>query len=145
MNEAYTVQEHNPDYWVLVIPVDPSPDKIDYFSVIEKNVNFKMVVIPLTQIQEILYRYPELKHVLLYGSFPDSTSDSDRVKRIKLFGGRRILSMLTLRYENSTGFIYVVNENGLEQLLENRFSSEPNFSSNGRSAIYITKRPTSFI
>ncbi|WP_416828799.1 DUF4652 domain-containing protein [Ectobacillus polymachus] len=46
--------------------------------------------------------------------------------------------MLTLRYENSTGFIYVVNANGVEQLLENRFSSEPNISSNGKRAIYVT-------
>ncbi|GHH98637.1 restriction endonuclease [Neobacillus kokaensis] len=84
MNEAFTVMEHKPDYWVLVIPVDPSPDKIDYFSVIEENANFKMVVIPLSQIQELLYKYPELKYVLLNGKFPDTSAEPLGVKKIEI-------------------------------------------------------------
>ncbi|GHH98636.1 DUF4652 domain-containing protein [Neobacillus kokaensis] len=46
--------------------------------------------------------------------------------------------MYKLRYDDSSGFIYIVNENRVERLLESHFSSKPAISPDGTYAVYIT-------
>ena len=46
--------------------------------------------------------------------------------------------MYRLRYDEATGFIYVKKEEGTEVLMEERFSSNPAISPDGRRAAYIT-------
>ncbi|RKD25138.1 hypothetical protein BEP19_04800 [Ammoniphilus oxalaticus] len=70
-NEISKAAQHHPDFWVLVIPVDPTAGMIDFFKRIEINYNFKTILFPLSSIESIVYKYPDLKHVLENGNLPD--------------------------------------------------------------------------
>lgn len=74
-NEILTAQQHFPDFWVLVVPVDLTADQIDYFDFLNKNYPFQIMVLPLIAIEEILYQFPEAKEILLYGNLNERSSD----------------------------------------------------------------------
>lgn len=67
INEIATASQHYPDFWVLVIPVDPTSSMIDFFVRLEHSYKFKIILIPLAAIEGILYKYPELNCVLENG------------------------------------------------------------------------------
>jgi len=63
--------EHEADHWVMVIPLDPPSNLIDYISNLEKKLQregIKLGIIPLAQIEEILHTYPELRNILIEGN-----------------------------------------------------------------------------
>lgn len=72
MNEIHTAAQHSPDFWVLVIPVDLSANQIDFMQHLNQNFPFKIIVIPLSSIEEIIRVYPETKEILLSGTFIES-------------------------------------------------------------------------
>ncbi|WP_243355864.1 restriction endonuclease [Bacillus litorisediminis] len=67
-NEILNAQQHSPDFWVLVIPVNLTADQIDFFNFLDKNNPFKVIVITLVAIEEIIYTFPETKNILLNGT-----------------------------------------------------------------------------
>ncbi|AFQ19766.1 hypothetical protein P9133_26850 [Bacillus thuringiensis] len=67
--EAAKAAEHRPDYWILVIPLEPSSGRYDYIKFLEETFPFKVWIITLAQIEEILHNYPELESILLTGEF----------------------------------------------------------------------------
>ncbi|WP_141096683.1 restriction endonuclease [Bacillus cereus] len=84
--EAAKAAQHNPDYWVLVIPIEPSAGQYDYVKFLEEAFvrPFKVWMITLSQIQEILEKYPVLESVLLNGEFPKTIPEPPGVKKIEL-------------------------------------------------------------
>lgn len=66
INEIDTASQHEPDFWVLVIPVNLSANQIEFFKWLNNNKPFKIMYIPLAMIQEFIYEYPETKNILLY-------------------------------------------------------------------------------
>jgi hypothetical protein len=70
INEIATASQHNPDFWVLVIPVDPTSSMIDFFERIEQSYRFKIILIPLAAIEGILHKYPRLINLLENGHLP---------------------------------------------------------------------------
>lgn len=77
VNELMTASQHKPDFWVLVIPVEPSASVIDYFNELDRNnpFNIRVILIPLVAIEEILHKRPELRHVLEKGYLPGGKED----------------------------------------------------------------------
>lgn len=65
INEVDTASQHKPDFWVLVIPVNPTPSYIDFFNRINDSKPFKVLYMPLVMLEEIIYTYPETKNILL--------------------------------------------------------------------------------
>ncbi|HDX9660571.1 TPA: restriction endonuclease [Bacillus toyonensis] len=88
MNEYYTALEHEPDYWVLVVPLEPSAQKHDYKDFMQghfkSSANCKIQFITLVQIEEILHKYPALEHVLLTGEFPKTKEEPEGVKLMEI-------------------------------------------------------------
>ncbi|WP_342489183.1 restriction endonuclease [Cytobacillus sp. FSL W7-1323] len=75
VNEILTAEQHEPDFWVLVIPVNLTASQIDYISYLNKNNNLKIQVIPLVAIEEIIIAYPETKELLLTGTLPEGSDN----------------------------------------------------------------------
>ncbi|WP_063857308.1 MULTISPECIES: restriction endonuclease [Geobacillus] len=75
INEIQTARQHKPDFWVLVITVDPTPNQIDWFNRLNTNGDFpfKIKFIPLAVIEEIIYTYPESKNILYYGDINEGS------------------------------------------------------------------------
>lgn len=71
LTEISTASQHNIDFWVLVIPVQPTSSQLDFLRNIEKNYPFKIIVLDLASIEELLYHYPHLKEVLKKGTLPE--------------------------------------------------------------------------
>ncbi|QUW23373.1 restriction endonuclease [Sporosarcina sp. Marseille-Q4063] len=59
--------QHQPDHWVMVIPLDPTSSVIDYFIKMELNFGIKLSIIPLSQLEEIIVEFPYLLSVLTEG------------------------------------------------------------------------------
>lgn len=72
LNEIGKVAEHRPDYWVLVIPVDPNPNFYDFLKQMEANYNYKLLIIPLIQIERLIIENPQYKEILVEGEFKKS-------------------------------------------------------------------------
>ncbi|WP_339294325.1 restriction endonuclease [Paenibacillus sp. FSL W7-1279] len=70
-NECAKAKIHNPDFWVMAIPVDASANMIDYFKNLGESFGFKVVLIPLVKLEEMLYKYPDLLQVLETGELPN--------------------------------------------------------------------------
>lgn len=68
VNEILTASQHSPDFWVLVIPVDLTASQIDYIRHLNKSYSFKIIVIPLSAIEEIIRVYPETQNILINGT-----------------------------------------------------------------------------
>lgn len=68
INEINTAKQHAPDFWVLVVPVDLTANQIDYFAFLNNSFEFKIIVVPLAALEEILHAFPETKNILLYGN-----------------------------------------------------------------------------
>jgi hypothetical protein len=75
LNEILTAKQHSPDFWVMVIPVDLTADQIDYFNFLDKSNPFKIIVMPLAAIEEIIYTYPETKNILINGNLIEGSID----------------------------------------------------------------------
>lgn len=69
LNEIATAKQHSPDFWVLVIPVNLTANQLDYIANLNTSYPFKIIVIPLSSIEEIIKSYPETKDILLNGTF----------------------------------------------------------------------------
>ncbi|USK46360.1 restriction endonuclease [Cytobacillus oceanisediminis] len=68
LNEISTAMQHSPDFWVLVIPVNLTASQIDYIQFLNKSYDFKVQVIPLVEIEEIVRTFPETKELLITGT-----------------------------------------------------------------------------
>lgn len=68
LNEVASAIEHKPDFWVLAIPLNPTPDKIDYVESLGSNYSIKTLILPLNVLEKMVYRYPESAKILLNGS-----------------------------------------------------------------------------
>lgn len=77
LNEISKVAEHHPDYWVLVIPVDPNANFHDFLKQMEANYNFKLFIIPLIQIEKLLSERMEYREVLVEGKFKNSEGNNN--------------------------------------------------------------------
>jgi len=69
-DEISKASQHVPDFWVLSIPLNATSDMIDYLSRLEHNFRFKIILMPLVAIEEIIHKYPQLVNVLKYGDLP---------------------------------------------------------------------------
>ncbi|MFS1519447.1 restriction endonuclease [Bacillus sp. SCS-151] len=68
VNEIITVNElHSPDFWVMVIPVDLTSSQLDFIESLNRNYPFKIIIIPLVHIEEMLFEFPETKNILING------------------------------------------------------------------------------
>ena len=70
-NEISTALEHQPNFWVLAIPLDPSANQLDYVENIAekyKSYKIKTKIITLREIENLLYCFPEARQILLEGS-----------------------------------------------------------------------------
>lgn len=76
INEVASAIEHRPDFWVLAIPLNPTPDQIDYVKSLSNNYNLKTLILPLNDLEKIVYEYPESKSILLNGSLIESRIES---------------------------------------------------------------------
>lgn len=70
-NEIQTAKQHYPDFWVLAIPLELTAGQIEYLEFMDKNNSFKIMVLPLAAIEEIIHEYPETRNILLYGKLLD--------------------------------------------------------------------------
>lgn len=71
LNEVSSAFEHNPDFWVLAIPLNPSPSKIEYIENLgqkNRSFSFKTKILTLNEIESLIFDYPESLQILLYGS-----------------------------------------------------------------------------
>lgn len=70
-SEVATAMAHKPDHWVMVLPLDPTSNVIDYFHQLEQSIyenrNVKLSIIPKAQLEELLTQYPHLMNVLKEG------------------------------------------------------------------------------
>lgn len=66
-NDLLSAAQHNLDFWVLVIPVNPSSAQIDYFDKLNESHSFKIILVPLVKIENFLSDYHELINILLEG------------------------------------------------------------------------------
>lgn len=69
--EIATAAQHHPDFWVMVVPLNPPANTIDYFKNLQRSYPFKIILMPLVAIEEILHKRPELRHVLEKGHLPE--------------------------------------------------------------------------
>jgi len=76
INEINTASQHKPDFWVMVIPLNPTADQIDFLNYLDSNYPFKIIVIPLVAIQEILHTFPEARNILVNGDLNEGSLDS---------------------------------------------------------------------
>lgn len=74
-NEISTAAQHQPDFWVLVIPLNPTPNQLDFLNSIEKSYPFKIILFPLAVIEEIIYTFPETKSILIRGLLPNGSEE----------------------------------------------------------------------
>ncbi|MED4018500.1 hypothetical protein [Sutcliffiella cohnii] len=74
-NEVSTAAQHQPDFWVLVIPLNPTPNQLDFLNSIEKSYPFKIILFPLAVIEEIIYTFPETKSILIRGLLPNGSEE----------------------------------------------------------------------
>lgn len=72
-NEISTAAQHHPDFWVLAIPLNPTPSQLDFLSSLERNYPFKIILMPLSAIEEIIYAFPESRNILINGELPDGS------------------------------------------------------------------------
>lgn len=56
INEIDTALQHKPDFWILVIPINPTPDQIDYFTFIEI-INEKLHITGIKYVDDILNEF----------------------------------------------------------------------------------------
>ncbi|CEG26024.1 hypothetical protein [Bacillus sp. B-jedd] len=75
-NEVDTASQHSPDFWVLVIPLNPTASQIEFLEFLEKSRPFKIITLPLAAIEEIIYAFPETKNILLTGELPEGSDNS---------------------------------------------------------------------
>ncbi|KZE65984.1 hypothetical protein AWM68_06285 [Fictibacillus phosphorivorans] len=75
INEINTAAQHHPDFWVLVIPLDPTASVIDFLKKIQVNYNFKLIMMPRANLEEIIHTYPESLNILREGTLLEG-SDS---------------------------------------------------------------------
>ncbi len=68
LNEVASATEHKPDFWVLAIPLNPSPNQIDFVESLGHNYGFKTIILPLNDLEKIVHAYPESKNILLNGN-----------------------------------------------------------------------------
>lgn len=69
--------QHKADHWVMIIPLNPSSNIIDYIASLEKNFQLermKLDFVPLAQIEELLFKHPELRNVLVEGVIENERS-----------------------------------------------------------------------
>ncbi|WP_255259310.1 hypothetical protein [Bacillus toyonensis] len=78
-NEIATAKQHYPDAWVLVTPHNPTTSVYDYLYNLEHSMGFKLIVFSLAELEEILYEYKELKHVLTHGHLPEEEGEDENV------------------------------------------------------------------
>src|SRR5699024_8615517 len=57
LNEVASAAQHKPDFWVLAIPLNPSSDKIDYVESLGHNYDIKTLILPLNDLERIIYEY----------------------------------------------------------------------------------------
>jgi Restriction endonuclease len=67
-NEIDTARQHNPDFWVLVVPLNPTASFIDFFNRIQTNYSFKIILLSRAILEEILHSYPESFNILENGT-----------------------------------------------------------------------------
>ncbi|MCT9852295.1 restriction endonuclease [Priestia megaterium] len=77
LKEISTAVQHQPDHWVMVLPLDPTANVMDYLAKLEKNFNFKLSIIPKAQLEEILFQYPYLINVLKEGHLPEGSEEDE--------------------------------------------------------------------
>lgn len=68
-NDLITATQHNPDFWILVISLNPTSNFMDTIhNIAKKHLNgSKYRIITLAEIEEICYENPDLISVLYYG------------------------------------------------------------------------------
>ncbi|WP_339192034.1 restriction endonuclease [Paenibacillus sp. FSL E2-0230] len=67
LNEVSKAEQHSPDIWVLVIPVDATSSMIDYFKFLQNSKSYKVKLMPLIDVESIINKHPKLEKVLLEG------------------------------------------------------------------------------
>ncbi|MED1562069.1 hypothetical protein AJ85_20075 [Alkalihalobacillus alcalophilus ATCC 27647 = CGMCC 1.3604] len=67
INEINTAKQHYPDFWILVVPLNPTASQIDYIDRLDKSNPFKIGIITLVDIESMLHQFPEAKDILLTG------------------------------------------------------------------------------
>lgn len=75
MNEIATAAQHSPDFWVLVIPINLTSSQLDYINFLNQSQPFKIIVLPLVAIEEILFAFPETKNILLNGELSEGKDE----------------------------------------------------------------------
>lgn len=76
-DEISKAAQHNPDHWVMIIPLNPTSDVIDYFEVMQNHFKFKLSIVPLAQLEEIINEYPKLINVLKEGVLKGVSEDHE--------------------------------------------------------------------
>jgi hypothetical protein len=75
INEILAASQHSPDFWVLVIPIELTSSQLDYINHLNNNYEFKIIVMPLAAIEEILHDYPETINILINGSLIEGSTE----------------------------------------------------------------------
>lgn len=71
-DEAEGADAHDPDFWVLVIPLPIHAKYYDMLNDIQKKFNFDIKVIPLHEIEKLIEKHNDLLNVLLHGTIISS-------------------------------------------------------------------------
>ncbi|MDQ4680181.1 hypothetical protein, partial [Stenotrophomonas maltophilia group sp. RNC7] len=59
---------HNPDFWVLVIPLPIHARYYEQLAAVQSRFNFEIKVIPLHEIEKLIEKHRDLLNVLLHGT-----------------------------------------------------------------------------
>jgi hypothetical protein len=75
INEILTASQHSPDFWVLVIPIELTSSQLDYINFLNNSYTFKILVMPLAALEEIIHAYPETINILLNGNLIEGSTE----------------------------------------------------------------------
>ncbi|HDR4587721.1 TPA: restriction endonuclease [Bacillus cytotoxicus] len=67
-DEAEEAEVHNPDFWVLVIPLPIHARYYEQLAAVQSRFNFEIKVIPLHEIEKLIEKHRDLLNVLLHGT-----------------------------------------------------------------------------
>lgn len=76
-NDIIKASQHNPDFWVMVLSMNPTSNQIDNIHNTAEHYlrNAKYRIMTLVEIEEICKDYPDLIHVLYYGALPEGGNE----------------------------------------------------------------------
>ncbi|MGL4818366.1 MAG: restriction endonuclease [Bacilli bacterium] len=71
LSEIAMALQHKPDFWVLVVTVNPTSAQYDYMDALNGQFACKVLLLPLVVIEELMAAHPESVNILLNGSLSE--------------------------------------------------------------------------